>query len=154
MLNLVGQPIDISNQTCTIQSPQQISLPSDYRSYTTFGAGPALNETDTKASSFDWYDAHVEQSIPWIISGYMKPFTNSDEVRNDSQVVCVAPNVVVEGSRQPKLQLPHNQNNQSSPNDPGTNGGSGSESDGVAWRSAWKVTVLVAGATGLLLTYL
>ncbi len=63
-LTPTGNPIDVSNQNCTIHSPQQVSIPGGYRSYAVDGGGVELNETDTKASSFAWYDVHVEQTIP------------------------------------------------------------------------------------------
>ncbi len=78
-------------------------------------------------------------------------YTDLDESQYASEVVCVAPNTVVRGSRQPNLQFPHSQNDSGSQNSPSKANGE----NGTRWRSGWKLAVIgfFVGATGPMYVY-
>ena len=66
----------------------------------------------------------------------MQPFRPSNQSALGSQVICVAPNNVVKGSRTPQLPFP--------PKD------SSAASWGATWHAVWRV-VLIAGMAGFML---
>lgn len=51
-------------------------------------------QIDTDLSSFAWYDLHVRQTVPFLVTANFGGVT-------EAQVVCVAPDQVVEGGREP-----------------------------------------------------
>lgn len=51
-------------------------------------------ELDADPSSFVWYDNHVRQTVPFLVTANFGGVT-------ETQVVCVAPSKVVEGGREP-----------------------------------------------------
>ncbi len=127
--------MDVSNGTCTIPAPPHISIPNDYHTYSVLGTGSGT-QRDFDISSFEWYDIRVQQPIPFIVVGYGQASLNSNETRPDAQVVCVAPNSVVNGSRTPVLRFGQFQD---------------SLNTGPGLRGAWRLAVSVAGVAGLVL---
>ncbi|KAH7402902.1 hypothetical protein BKA66DRAFT_564788 [Pyrenochaeta sp. MPI-SDFR-AT-0127] len=93
---------DMTNHSCTIPSPPGFDIPSNYRTHagTGFGASPATSDEDHR--NFTWYERHVQRPIPWVIAGSFNNNTFSE-----TKVICVAPNVIVEGSRMPQESFPH-----------------------------------------------
>jgi hypothetical protein len=105
MLKFIARPLILSNTTCTIPSPQQVSIPNGYLTYPAVDDAPLLQEDDSKYSSPEWYDIYVQQQIPWVIASYLYPWRDSVEIQFSTQVVCVAPNTVMEGGRKPELHF-------------------------------------------------
>lgn len=92
--------MDFLNQTCAFPSPPRISILEGYRTIPALGQGIAPSNTDRNADEFVWYDRHIERPIPWVIAA---SFNNGT---TETQVVCVAPDNVQEGSRVPKGDTP------------------------------------------------
>ncbi|KAI1509050.1 hypothetical protein PtrSN002B_003451 [Pyrenophora tritici-repentis] len=102
--------VNATNTTCVSTSPPQYlnwNLPSDYRTHDLFGISP-------EAGKSDHYDEYVMSPVPVVISSY-------DGEVVDTQVVCVAPRDVRQGSRVPSAGV------------------------GVDWRSTRGMAVVVAG---------
>ena len=49
---------------------------------------------DANPASYAWYDLYIRQTIPFLVTANFGGVT-------EAQVVCVAPNDVVEGGREP-----------------------------------------------------
>lgn len=92
---------NLSNHSCTISHPPGIHLPDSYITHPATGFGAAPGSSDTEHDNFTWYDLHVQRPIPWVIAG---AFDGGMDL--ETKVVCVAPNSVVNGSREPQELLP------------------------------------------------
>lgn len=53
------------------------------------------DKADTNASDFMWYDRYIQQTVPFIVNAQFSGGIS------ETQLVCVAPNEVVEGGRVP-----------------------------------------------------
>jgi hypothetical protein len=71
-------------------------VPEQYDTTAVMGTGSGPTHSDGNASSFAWYDLFVQQPVPWVIAA---SFGNG---RRETQVACVAPDNVVDGSRVPE----------------------------------------------------
>lgn len=91
----VGDAIDFSNKTCSIDHPPGSSSPENYRTWAALGKGITFGNVDSNASDFTWYDTYVRQTIPFVVSAQ---FAGGIP---ETQVACVAPKKVVEGGRRP-----------------------------------------------------
>lgn len=49
------------------------------------------DKADTNASDFMWYDRYIQQTVPFIVNAQFSGGIS------ETQLVCVAPNEVVEG---------------------------------------------------------
>ncbi|KAF9699172.1 hypothetical protein EKO04_003258 [Ascochyta lentis] len=90
-----GTPQDFSNKTCSINHPPGSTSPDYYRTWSAMGKVIDINRIDQNASSFTWYDLHVRQTVPFVVSAEF-----SGGIM-ETQVLCVAPREVVGGSRVP-----------------------------------------------------
>ncbi|UPX13501.1 uncharacterized protein EKO05_0004007 [Ascochyta rabiei] len=90
-----GTPQDFSNKTCSISHPPGSTSPDNFRTWSAMGQGIDLNHIDQNASDFTWYDLHVRQTVPFVISA---DFAGGVA---ETQVVCVAPREIVGRSRVP-----------------------------------------------------
>ncbi|RAR01429.1 hypothetical protein DDE82_006533 [Stemphylium lycopersici] len=98
--NLVYEHFDFSDQTCNSSSPPWASVPDQYQTFSIGRVGSGPHTSDRNVDSFLWYDLHVQRPIPFVI-------TIPVDVRNsETQVVCVAPDHVAEGSRKPEQDEP------------------------------------------------
>jgi hypothetical protein len=61
--------------------------------------GGSMN-SDRNASSFVWYDLSVKRPVPFVLA------TSLDDGSIETQVVCVAPDHVADGSREPEEDEP------------------------------------------------
>ncbi|KAH6062596.1 hypothetical protein HBI67_143530 [Parastagonospora nodorum] len=106
-----SKPTDFSNQTCTILSPPANSMPSDYLTWPVRALSERERYSDDEADDFAYYDLYVRQTRPWVITREGK----------ETQVLCVAPDALVEGSREPEGEWPP----------AGSPGNSGGRTEGV-----------------------
>ncbi|RMZ69360.1 integral component of membrane [Pyrenophora seminiperda CCB06] len=127
--------LNTTNTTCASTSPPQDinwNLPSGYRTRQLYGVGPDQYDAGG-ADNFHQYDNYVTSPVPIVIASF-------DGSETDTQVVCVAPRNVVQGSRVP---------------DEKDDGGGNDKNAGasVDWRGTIVTTVVMAGvaATSLLL---
>ncbi len=110
-------------------------IPNNYHSYNVLGTASTI-QRDFNTSSFEWYDIRVQQPIPFIVFGWGQASLNSNETQPGAQVICVAPNSVANGSRTPILRFGQFED---------------SLNTGPSLRGAWRLAILVAGATALVL---
>ncbi|KAF2632866.1 hypothetical protein BU25DRAFT_406181 [Macroventuria anomochaeta] len=90
-------PIDFSKSTCSRSHPPGSSSPENWR---TFGmTGMPIDwvnvNSDRNTSDFTWYDTFVKQTVPFVVA--MEFLGGIAE----TQVLCVAPKNIAEGSRVP-----------------------------------------------------
>jgi hypothetical protein len=91
-------PLNFSSSRCTLDELPSIDLPENYKTFGGFPGG-ALLPGDRELEEYDAYDLRVRQPIPLLLTA------RSGDTRQ-SNMVCIAPNNVVEGSRTPKLEFP------------------------------------------------
>jgi hypothetical protein len=154
----IARPLILSNTTCTIPSPQQVSIPNGYLTYPAVDDAPLLQENDSKYSSLDWYDIYVQQQIPWVIASYLYPWRDSVEIQFSTQVVCVAPNTVREGGRKPELHFSPREEGpqeegppQEGPREEGPREDKPSAGEAADWRATGQLVIAIAGAASLML---
>jgi hypothetical protein len=124
----------LSNSTCAISSPQGVSIPDNYRTHAALGFSAIPGD---EFSTFDHYDLYVRQTIPFIIASTNERSIAGGRIgRSDTQVVCVAPDTVLPGSRIPEWKF-----------------GTWKEENGAAgsanWRIAERFAILVAATVSL-----
>jgi len=71
-------------------------MPSGYLTWPIMGLGESQGNSDRVPDDFTYYDRYVRQPRTWVISREGK----------ETQVLCVAPDVLVEGSRVPEGEWP------------------------------------------------
>ncbi|KAF6813772.1 hypothetical protein CMUS01_12765 [Colletotrichum musicola] len=89
-----SRAMNFSDASCTMDELPHINLPEGYRSYAT-EFSRLLLPADTDLESFEMYDLRVRQSIPFLI-------TTRDSKGTHAEVLCIAPNNVTDGSREPE----------------------------------------------------
>ncbi|KAH8176583.1 hypothetical protein LIA77_05001 [Sarocladium implicatum] len=88
---------NFTNGTCALDSVPNIDLPGDYRTYTSqTSSGP---QGDREIVNFDTYDLRTRQQFPVLIMG---SWSNANRGQKASKVLCLAPDDIVEGSREPE----------------------------------------------------
>ncbi|KAH7402901.1 hypothetical protein BKA66DRAFT_544961 [Pyrenochaeta sp. MPI-SDFR-AT-0127] len=95
--------IDTINTNCVNPSPPGIELPDSYRTHGLGSFGPASDAGDGKYGDFgdySTYDLHVRQTMLWVITGFFNDNTT------EAYALCLAPNIVAEGSRIPQGPFP------------------------------------------------
>jgi hypothetical protein len=110
-------------------------VPDDYLTQATIGFGAAPGDSDNY-STFDNYDLYVRQTVPWIISAATEIMPDGSWGPSNTQVVCVAPDTVLPGSRIPDLKF-------------GTYEEENSATGGADWRVAGRLALVVAGTVSL-----
>jgi hypothetical protein len=93
----------------------------------------ALPGDSDSFSTFDRYDLFVRQTVPWIIASTT---SGGNVERPDTQVICIAPDTILPGSRIPDLKF-----------------GTWEEENGAAgctdWRVAQQLAVVVSATVSL-----
>ena len=89
----------MSNSTCSLDDLPHIDLPLGYRSRSANLGGGFRN-----LGQFDdeTYDLRVRQSIPIVLTGRR----GEDDRDGWSRVICLAPDVITRGSREPEGDFP------------------------------------------------
>ena len=100
LTSYIDNLFDLSDQTCNSSSPPGVSVPEQYHTYSIGGAGSVSYNSDRDLDSFVWYDLSVQRPIPFVIT------IPIDARNSETQVVCVAPDNVAEGSRKPEQDEP------------------------------------------------
>ncbi|KAJ4990399.1 hypothetical protein SVAN01_04061 [Stagonosporopsis vannaccii] len=93
------RPVDLSNGTtnCKHSKPPGSSSPDDYRTYlsASFARDYISPLSDRNTSDFTWYDIYAKQTVPFVIAAHFLGGVA------ETQVLCMNPNEVAEGSRIP-----------------------------------------------------
>jgi hypothetical protein len=92
--------IDFPNQTCNESSPPAESVPEEHRTWSMGTVGSGSYNSDRNASSFALYDLFIRRAVPIVLAASF-----SDD-STETQVVCVAPDHVAQGSREPEEDAP------------------------------------------------
>jgi hypothetical protein len=92
-----AEAYDFSNKTCTIDHPPGSTSQDNYRTWPILGrsTGEFAGHVDKNGSDFTWYDIYVKQTVPFVVTA---SFSGGS---SETQVLCVAPKDIVEGSRVP-----------------------------------------------------
>ncbi|EEY23105.1 conserved hypothetical protein [Verticillium alfalfae VaMs.102] len=91
-------PVQLSPSVCVLDSLPHTDVPNGYRSFAGF-PGWRIMPPDEEENEFDVYDLRVQQTVPVL-------FTVQSGSQQKVHLVCVAPNKVVEGSREPQAEFP------------------------------------------------
>ncbi|KAJ4004797.1 hypothetical protein NW752_009537 [Fusarium irregulare] len=91
-------PRNFTSSNCTLDELQNVDLDDDYMTYGGFPGG-SFTHGDREIDSFEAYDLKVQQPIGMLL------VTHYDG-NVSSEMVCIAPNDLAEGSRVPQLELP------------------------------------------------
>lgn len=95
-----GTPEVYNNTNCTTSSLPGFDLPSGYKTFPVVGT--ALLPADSSIDSYKIYDLRVRQPIPFLFTMEF----NDEGVRTATELLCVAPNQVMKGSRKPEGEFP------------------------------------------------
>ena len=87
-------PDNFSSSNCTLTGLPHIDLSDGYRTYGNLPVGTFEGGDDRE--NFDLYDRHVRQAVPMVLTVKAADGTIANKV------VCLAPDNVVEGSRDPE----------------------------------------------------
>lgn len=97
-LTISVDPRNFTSSNCTLDELQNVDLDDDYITYGGFPGG-SFTDGDRELDSFEAYDLKVQQPIGMLL------VTHYDG-NVSSEMVCIAPNDLAEGSRVPQLELP------------------------------------------------
>lgn len=92
--NAPDTPSNFSSSNCTLARLPHVDLPEEYRTYGYLPVSMARGGDDR--GNFDLYDKHVREAVPLVLS--IKALDGIVE----HKVVCLAPDNVVDGSRDPE----------------------------------------------------
>ncbi|CAG7564468.1 unnamed protein product [Fusarium equiseti] len=96
--DLSVHPRNFSSSNCTLDELQNVDLDNDYVTYGGFPSG-ALLPGDRELDSFEAYDLQVRQPVGLL-------FVTHYDGNVSSEMVCIAPNDLAEGSRVPQSEFP------------------------------------------------
>lgn len=104
MVNIkTGQPLNLTNTTCTISSPPGSSMPLGYLTYPILGFNTAPSISDEEHDNFTFYDQYTRQVRPWLLA---TQYEYERGLALSTRMLCVAPDELVEGGRRPEGEWP------------------------------------------------
>ncbi|KAG7148394.1 hypothetical protein HYQ46_002744 [Verticillium longisporum] len=93
-----SNPVQLNPSVCVLDNLPHTDVPNGYRSFAGF-PGWRIMPADEDENEFDVYDLRVQQTVPML-------FTVQSGSQEKVYLVCIAPNKVVEGSREPHPEFP------------------------------------------------
>ncbi|KAJ4319267.1 hypothetical protein N0V84_006458 [Fusarium piperis] len=91
------------NANCSTPALPGVSLPGGYKTFPVMGTG--LFPSDNPIDSYELYGLRVRQPIPFL---FTMEFYNNKTLTTATELLCVAPNEVMKGSRKPEGDFPPN----------------------------------------------
>lgn len=96
----IATPQVFNNTNCTTPDLPGVGLPGGYKTFPVMGMG--LLPSDDPIDSYELYGLRVRQPIPFLLTTEF----HDEGVRTATELLCVAPNEVMKGSREPKGDFP------------------------------------------------
>ncbi|CRK38804.1 hypothetical protein BN1723_015403, partial [Verticillium longisporum] len=93
-----SNPVQLNPSVCVLDNLPHTDVPNGYRSFAGF-PGWRIMPPDEEENEFDVYDLRVQQTVPML-------FTVQSGSQEKVYLVCLAPNKVVDGSREPQAEFP------------------------------------------------
>lgn len=97
--NGTAHAYNLTSATCTVDGLPHVDIPANY---STISIGVDGNLGMPGSETDQTYDLRVRQPIPIVLTGR----DSDDDSRGWRRLACLAPNEVVEGSREPEGEFP------------------------------------------------
>jgi hypothetical protein len=100
-----AKPLNFSSTDCAVDGVPHIDIPGSYMTYSGFGGTIGFNDENGDEEDFSGYDLRVQQPVPIMVQ-MRRPVANGAVI--EPLLFCLAPDEVVDGSREPESEFPPN----------------------------------------------